>query len=318
MAARAIFVAEQGVQPAVDLLRAVPVIGQLHMAERRTGTVQQRVEVQDDGLPPCDGAQRYARDLGAGLVIDRGGDRQDVLRRGHGRGQKTAAPALGRQQRRGQDVALAHRRPQLADFGVRLQVGALDIDVREPAALAADHLIARADHVAPGGDLDLLRPARVGQQRGDIQGNAGERGDGFGIGDLPVVADQAQRDLARRDFDRQAVLDPEDHPLILARCGQAGIEIGRPGVGVVGAAEARAVVVDDVERVLDHVVARRAGYVHEQLSLEGRQVEAGPHLAAVDHDGRGVRGQGLAPARHHRAGAVEQHEPDRGLRRAIA
>ena len=112
-----------------------------------------------------------------------------------------------RQDRRGQDVALAHRGSKLAKLRIGLKIGPLDVHVCD--ALAAglrEHLVARADHVFARGDFNLPWPARFRQKLRNAQApgreGANRPGKRHGIG----AAHDVQLDLARRYLKRLAVL----------------------------------------------------------------------------------------------------------------
>ena len=102
----------------------------------------------------------------------------------------------------------------------------------------------------------------------------------------PFRAHAIERHRSRRYRRRVAVLQPQDHLLVVARRRQAGVAIRRPGVGVVRARQAgargRGVACIRVERVFHHVVSRRTDRVQEQLAGERGQTETFAHDATVD------------------------------------
>ena len=264
-------------------------------------------------------AEALGRDFSAVGIVEQGRDGQVGLARGHGRGQDDRVEALGRQQGRWQDVALAQQVGDLGDTRVGLEVAALDVDVGDArAAVAGDHLVARPHDMLAGLQLDLLRPGRLGQQLSGVEG-IGREGR-----DLPIqpsdrlAAHEVEAEAAGRDRRRMAVLDPEQDPLVGARRRQAGVVVGGPGVGVVGAGQHRRLVAVGVERVLYHVVAGDAGDVEEELAGEGAQAETPAHLGAVDHDRRARARQAVLPLRERGPGLVEQAAPQRRLGGAVA
>src|SRR6185312_16639948 len=58
---------------------------------------------------------------------------------------------------------------------IRLEIGALDIHMRDARPVAARYLIARPDHMPPCPHLDLRRPVQAGQQLGYIKRETSER-----------------------------------------------------------------------------------------------------------------------------------------------
>ena len=168
--------------------------------------------------------------------------------------------------------------------------------------------------------LDLRRPAQVRAARCATSTATVANGPTSCVsGDRPLRAHAVERDGAGRDRRRVAVLQPQDHPLVLARRRQAGVAIRRPGIGVVRAGQAGAVVAGiGVERVFHHVVAGRADRVHEQLAGERRQAEALAHRAAVDGEAAGPGRNLLLPGRQHRAVRVEQPQPQPDRAAAVA
>ena len=106
-----------------------------------------------------------------------------------------------------------------------------------------------------------------------------------------------------------AILDPEDDPLAGSGRGQAGIAVGRPGIGVMGARErpvARtARLTKGVERVFDDVVAGRADDMDEELTGKLAEAELLAHPAAVDRDRAALVAAAFGPFGDHLAIAVE-------------
>ena len=263
-------------------------------------------------------AEAVPRHLAAGRVHHQRGDRQLALAGRHRRRQDKAAPAVCGKHRRGQDIALAHQVAEVGDRRVGREIDALDGDVCDalPAGLGHD-LVARAHEIPPRPDLDLLRPGGVGQQACDRQLAGGERGDlAVEPGDA-LRAHQVKPHPAGRDWARVRILHPQNHVFVLCRCRQTGVVIGRPGVGVVGAGQNRAVGTEGVERIFQHVVPGGADHVNEKLSGEFAQAEALAHRAAVYGDAVRPGAQGLGPPGQHLAVAAEQHQPQRRRRRAV-
>src|SRR5215469_12379228 len=158
--------------------------------------------------------------------------------------------------------------------------------MRDAAPAIAHDLIARTHHVFASAYLDLLRPARLGQERGDIEWVARERRDRAIELHALFVAHQIKPDRAGRNRARLAVLHPERYVLAVIGRGKTGIEIRRPGIGVMRAGESALGVASaiGVERVFDDVMALRANRMNEKLAGELRQGETLPHRLAVDDD----------------------------------
>ncbi len=77
------------------------------------------------------------------------------------------------------------------------------------------------------------------------------------------------------------------------------------------------IVPEGIERVLHDVVARGADGVQEELTREGRQAEALPDLATVEHDGAEISGNRLAPFGHRAAMSIEERKPESDCSRAV-
>ena len=154
----------------------------------------------------------------------------------------------------------------------------------DAAPLAFDDLVARADHVLAGMNLDLRRPNDVGQQLGDVERARRERADRLVERRDVLAAHHRQPDGARRDRRRVRILQPEDHPLAGRRRRQSGITVRWPGIGVMGTRQHEVVFrrAVDVERVFDNVVAGGAGDVDEQLAGKLAKVEAFARPTAVN------------------------------------
>ena len=103
-----------------------------------------------------------------------------------------------------------------------------------------------------------------------------------------------------------AVLNPKQHALVVARCGQPAIEVGRPGVGVMGAGKITRVVAVSIEGVFDDVVALHADGVNEELTGEFLKPEPGADLRAVDGDAARRVGKVEIPLANGRSGCVDQ------------
>jgi hypothetical protein len=63
--------------------------------------------------------------------------------------------------------------PELGEARLGAQVGALDVRVRDADAALPLDLVARSHEPAPRRDLELLRPARLGEEFGHIQSDRG-------------------------------------------------------------------------------------------------------------------------------------------------
>ena len=160
-----------------------------------------------------------SRDFRSGRVERVEAERQVDLRLGHWRGLDDGSVTIARQDRERQQVAAAKVAGQRRDVRVGLQVGALDIDVGDAGAAGAGHLVARADDVAAGTQLDLRGPAEVGQQGGDVERDGGEWADGVAQRHGVLGAHPVERDGAGRDRRGVAVLQPQHDALIVARGG---------------------------------------------------------------------------------------------------
>ncbi len=183
--------------------------------------------------------------------------------------------------------------------------------------IRAHDLVARPHEIAPGPDLDLVGETRLGQQLAEIDRRGAKRRH-FAVppGDILRPHD-VDADGAGGNRHRMAVLHPEQQGL--ARLGRrhAGIQIGRPGIGVVGATELPAGFRETVDRVFHHVVALDADRVDEQRAGEIAQAKPLAHRAAVDADGVEGAFQRLGPFRQHGAIGAEQAEPQRRVGCAI-
>ena len=191
--------------------------------------------------------------------------------------------------------------------------------MRDAGAAGADHFIARADHVPSGAQFDLRRPVQPGQHVGDIDGDGGERPHGAIERHRALRPHAVEAHRAGGDRHRVAVLQPQHHALVRPRCRQAGVAVGRPGVGVVRAGEAGAPVGRiSIQRVFHDIVPRGPDRVQEQLAREFRQAEARAHGAAVDREPAGPVRQRLFPGGERGAGGIEQPQPEADRPGAVA
>ena len=172
-------------------------------------------------------------------------------------------------------------------------------------------LVAGADDVAAGADLDLFGPGQGGEEGGDVQPEAGVGGDFPGEGDGGFGAHAVERYGARGDGGGVAVLEPEGDGFAGPGGGEAGVAVAGPGVGVVGAGEAAfGAGAVGVQRVFHHVVPGGADGVDEELALEGGEGEAGADLGAVEREAGGAGGDLVFPLVEDAALVVEQAEPE--------
>src|SRR5690606_22680479 len=102
------------------------------------------------------------------------------------------------------------------------------------------------------------------------------------------------------------VLNPKHDLLAGLGRGQAGVKIRWPGIGVVGAGQILRSFAEDVERVLDDIMAGSAYRMYEELPRELTQLETPPDLPAVDDDAGRPRRQGLPPFGQDGAPLVEK------------
>ena len=187
----------------------------------------------------------------------------------------------------------------------------------------AQDLVAGPHHVSAGAQLDLRRPVHARQQLRHVHGHAGKWRHLAVQRHRVLGAHLVERDGAGGDRRGVAVLHPQEHLLVRVGRGQAGVAVGRPGVGVVGDREAEVrslarLAAVDVERVFHHVVAGHADRMDEQLAGELRQAEAGAHLAAVDGERAGAVGQHLLPGGQHGTIGAEQAQPQPHAARTVA
>ena len=103
-----------------------------------------------------------------------------------------------------------------------------------PTALPCDDLVARPHHVFAGAQLELSRPSNLGQKLPDIHRARGKGRNWLVQRHHAVIAHSVEPNGSRRYRDWVTVLDPEDDLLAGGRCRQAGIAVGRPGIGVMG------------------------------------------------------------------------------------
>ena len=113
------------------------------------------------------------------------------------------------------------------------------------------------------------------------------------------------------------ILDEERDGFIRAGRGQAGVEVGRPGVGVMVAGQRAALGAIGVERVFNDVMAGDPERVHKQRAAEVAEAEALAHRAAVDGKQRAGPAEALAPGRERGARRVKQMQVQLRLGRAV-
>ena len=90
--------------------------------------------------------------------------------------------------------------------------------------------------------LDLRRPAHVRQQARYIHGDSGERPDLLRQCYGALRAHPIERHRARWYRRGMTVLQPQDYALVCARRRQSGIAVGRPGIRIMRAGQAGAVI----------------------------------------------------------------------------
>ncbi len=187
----------------------------------------------------------------------------------------------------------------------------------EPA-VGGGHFIARAHEMLSGLDLELRRPAGIRPQLGDVQRIGGEtRNRPVEPGDLRL-SHQVEADALGRDGTGMAVLHPQHDLFAVTRSRQAGIEIRRPGIGVMGAGQHRWRVAIGVQRVFHDVVAGAVDHMHEKLAGEVVQPMLRAHFGAVDHHGGVGAAQRLFPGHETVAVSIEQRGPDAGVLGAVS
>ena len=318
-----VLVAEQAVQPAVGLAALGEVVDQLHVApppisQGGLGAVDEVVDVHQGGVVARQLAEPLGTDLPAVGIVGVEGQRQIGLAGRHRRRQGQRAEASARQDRRRQNEALAEQVGELGNARVGLEVDALDVGMGDAPAwrvhgAVGDHFVARAHEVLAGLHLDLLRPARLGQQLGGVDG---QRPEGRNLAVQPGylrLAHEVEADAAGGYRRWVAVLHPEQHLLAVPGRRQAAVEVGRPGVGVVGAGQHLVAVAVGVEGVLDDVMSGDAADVQEETPGEGAEAEAFAHVLGVDHHAAIGAGQRIAPLGQGIAVFVHQAAP--GFRR---
>ncbi len=276
MAALPVGIAEQRVQPAIGDLAGLEIIGQLDMtAAAIERGARQFIDVEGHRVRTRQIAEAFLGHQLAGGIIDQCLDRQLGLRGRHRRRQRHRRVAVLWQHRRGKNKALAEPLRQPGNRGIGFEVVALDIGVRDARApIGRDHLIARAHQMLARLDLDLLRPACIGQEFGHAQPARRKGGDLLVERDNAIAAHQAKTDLAPGNGAGMAVLHPQHDLLASVRRRQAGIEIGRPGIGVMGLRQHAVAIAIGVERVFDDVVSGRAYHMHEELAGKGAAVRS--------------------------------------------
>ena len=270
MAGLPVFITEQRVQPAVGLAAVAKIVDQLGVAvldadvvEIHRHRVVARQAAEEALRQPCSpsGSNTSSR-TGRSAWLSAIGVGCTMLRK-----------RVARQDREGQQIAAAQCRRQRRDGGIGPQVGALDIDMRDARALGArslhsagaPHAGRRAARSAPASAHRAAAPPRPARRWRTAPTRAVQRAPG-----APRPCDPAPA-RPGRDRHRVAVLHPQHHAFVVARRGQAGVAIGRPGVGVVRAGQAGAVVGRvGVQRVFHHVMAGGADRVDEQLAGERR------------------------------------------------
>ena len=199
-----VLIAEQRVQPAIRLAAVAEVVDQL----RVPGLQVESIEIQRHALIALQATQEPLRHLPPRGIEHIQSHRQGPLRHRHRCRLHDAAEPPARQHRKRQQVAAPQFRRQPGNAGIGPQIVALHVHMRDPDPLPARHLIPRPHHVPPRPDLDLRRPAQVGQHVRHIQRDGGE-GTNLGVqGHGLLRAHAVQGDGARRDRSRVAVLQP--------------------------------------------------------------------------------------------------------------
>ena len=146
---------------------------------------------------------------------------------------------------------------------------------------------------------------------------------GHGLG---VVGDHALEVRARLHRLRDRPVDGQELRQIRVLIGgggrQAGVAVGGPCIGVVGAGQGavydKAALAKGVEGVFDDIVPGCARDMDKELPGEIAELEARAHLAAIDRQRSDCVSGALAPFGDDLAIAVEQRQPARDLGGAVA
>src|SRR5689334_21896632 len=132
-----------------------------------------------------------------------------------------------------------------------------------------------------------------------------------------LLPHRSEPDRVGRDFDGMAVLDPKQHSFPAGRSGQAGISVGRPGVGIMRARQCTAAatlrrvdVAENVQRVFDDVVPGGAYDMEKKLPTKLGQSKSLAYIAAVEDDGPCAGRAALVPFSQHPAASGEQRRPE--------
>ena len=304
-------------QPAVQKsFRRVQIIKQLGMPI--TGRKRRPAQFQNGGMSARQGAEFFARHFRAiGVAADHF-QRNVFQRPRHRRGQAFAGVFTGRQNGRGQNKTLPHQRGDAANLLVMRQVVAFHIRMIDAPPPVRRHFIARAHKPFSGANLQLPRPPRVRQQFGNIH-RARAEGRNFLLqpSDVLVVAHFIQPHFAGGDGGRMGILHPQQDLFALLRGRESGVEVGRPGVGVVGAAEFGFVVAESVHDIFHNVVAGAVHHRDEELPAKFGQFEFAANVAGVQNNRRVRRAQRALEVGQRFAVFAEKTAPQKRVLRPV-
>src|SRR6185437_5133080 len=123
MAAGAILVAEEGMQPAIALTAVHKIVDQLDMTALLELRATDLLDIDRHRLAPRQPPKAMPRQLGAGRVVSDERDRQFLLGARHRRRQRQRPPASHRQDRRRQDIAFAEKIAEFRQLRIGLEIG---------------------------------------------------------------------------------------------------------------------------------------------------------------------------------------------------
>ncbi len=185
------------------------------------------------------------------------------------------------------------------------QIAALDIYMRNPRPAGAAHLIARPHNMPPGPQLNLRRPVNPGEVIRHIHGMR-RKSWNLGIDQhRRLRAHAVQRHRPGRDRHGVAVLHPQHHPLIGARCRQTGKPVGRPRIRVMGAGQRGPVIAGiGIQRVFHHIMSGHAHCMNKQLPGKRPKAELRADRSAIQHIPPGPSRRRRIPRRQHGPGII--------------
>src|SRR5512145_400520 len=176
MHALPVVIAKQRVKPAVGAASVAEVVYELHVSVsrwrrmRRVGG-EEFVDIDRHGMAAWQSAEKAPGRLPAGGVVNDERSWQVRLSRCHRRRQHDRTEAVDWQNRRRDQVSLAHQSLEIGNPRIRDEVVALDVSMRHASStIAMDYLIPRPHEMPACAYLDLLWPALCGQKRGDVDG----------------------------------------------------------------------------------------------------------------------------------------------------